>query len=517
MRAVVAVAVVLLGCRSDFQLEPAVRGSAPLADAGIGEIVRISSPITLDGSASVDPDGSIATYQWRLLSAPAGSMAAIADASLPVTMLTPDVAGDYELELEVTDDAGNRDQSRVSYRVLLLPLTVEAGADLAIQWRKRTQLTGQLLNAEDPDQPVLTWSFVSKPARSTTVLENPSTLAPSFVADAVGTYVVQLVATTSAHASTDTVTVVVTAKQVAFQGAFIDAVFDEEHDQLLAISDGPPRLRFINPVTAAETTIALPSTPIALSIAGTRRLAVATSGQVHIFDLTNNTLMASHDVSFAISSLAFAPFGLVHCLTPQAGPIQTLDVENGTVTTSAHSVSAGSVLKTARNGSDLFSLDTTITPADLTRHVSLAPAEFWRDSPYAGEYALGNNFWIDFDTIYVRAGNAFKVTVFAETDMVFRAHLAGDEPSTLEYARALLPKVLTLHARSGVTPANFQLRAYDEETLALLDAAPLPEIIVNGVPQPSTGRLIGYSLGHADHVVIVASAGTSNAFIVTFL
>jgi chitinase len=517
MRAVLAL-MVLLSCRADFQLQPGGRGSAPLADAGIGTVVRVSSPITLDGSRSVDPDGSITRYQWRLANAPGGSVATILDPGAPVTTFTPEVAGDFELELEVTDDAGNRDRSSVLYRVLLQPLTVDAGTDVNAEWRKRPQLAGQVLNAEGSETPVLTWSFTSKPASSTAVLENTSTLTPSFVADAVGTYVVQLVGTTSQHTSTDTMTVIVSATQIAFQGAFIDAVLDGNHDQLVAISDAPPRLRFISPATGAETSIALPSTPTALSMnESANYLAVATSGQVHIFDLFSKTLVGSHNVSFAISSLVFGPFGLVHCFMPQAGPIQTLDVMSGTITPTTFSISAGTVGRQYLNTFDMYTVDTTVTPADLTHYDSTsAPVERIRDSPYAGEHAMGGNLWIMLDLIFVRAGNVFQVDPFVANDMLYRTHLGGDEPATLEYAFGYLPKVLTLHARSGVTPASYQLRLYDGPSLALLESVPLPELVVNGVAQASTGRLIGYSPSYADKFVIVASAGSANAFIVTF-
>lgn len=80
----------------------------PVADAGVsGDL----SPCTehnyeLNGYGSYDPEGAALTYQWTLLSTPAGSSATqadLSDASIPNPVFAWDVNGSYSFELRVSD------------------------------------------------------------------------------------------------------------------------------------------------------------------------------------------------------------------------------------------------------------------------------------------------------------------------------------------------------------------------------------------------------------------------------
>ncbi|BAS26954.1 RCC1 repeat-containing protein [Limnochorda pilosa] len=75
----------------------------PSANAGADRPVPLGAPVTLDGSGSSDPEGDPLTYAWSFTSQPAGSTATLAGASTATPSFTPDLAGDYVVQLVVND------------------------------------------------------------------------------------------------------------------------------------------------------------------------------------------------------------------------------------------------------------------------------------------------------------------------------------------------------------------------------------------------------------------------------
>jgi hypothetical protein len=62
--------------------------------------------VTLTGNAT-DPDGGvIATWRWRLVSAPMGASGTFTTPNARTTQFTPNLVGVYTIELTVTDDEG---------------------------------------------------------------------------------------------------------------------------------------------------------------------------------------------------------------------------------------------------------------------------------------------------------------------------------------------------------------------------------------------------------------------------
>lgn len=85
----------------------------PIADAGTGELSAVAGKsVKLDATASRALDGSILRYQWQIIEKPANSAVSFSAPDSAKPEFIPDLAGDYRVELIVTD-ANNRQSEAV--------------------------------------------------------------------------------------------------------------------------------------------------------------------------------------------------------------------------------------------------------------------------------------------------------------------------------------------------------------------------------------------------------------------
>ncbi|HEX2847695.1 MAG TPA: PKD domain-containing protein [Chitinophagaceae bacterium] len=101
-------------------VKPAVTGEPnqlPFADAGGSQTITYpANTVVLDGSASYDPDGTIATYNWSMISGPAQAVFLAANAKK--TEAAQLVPGEYKFKLTVTDNRGGKSEATVIIIVL---------------------------------------------------------------------------------------------------------------------------------------------------------------------------------------------------------------------------------------------------------------------------------------------------------------------------------------------------------------------------------------------------------------
>jgi len=96
------------------------------------------------------------------------------------------------------------------------PPTANVGPDQTVQTGDKVQLDGSGSSDPDGDSLSYSWSFTSKPAGSAAVLSDPSIVNPTFVPDAVGDYVLELVVEDDYGGSdTDQVTITAHAPPIA--------------------------------------------------------------------------------------------------------------------------------------------------------------------------------------------------------------------------------------------------------------------------------------------------------------
>jgi beta propeller repeat protein len=184
----------------------------PVAEAGEDQTSVHDRLVTLDGSASSDPDQNYPlTYSWVLAATPPGSTATLQNGQTIAPTFTPDLAGDYRLSLVVTDSLGCASPpDTVLVSTTNSAPVADAGPDKTVSTLGATvQLSGGSSYDPEGDAINYAWTLTRKPVDSSTSLADPLTATPSFIADVHGDYVASLVVTDTfgAVSQTDTVTI----------------------------------------------------------------------------------------------------------------------------------------------------------------------------------------------------------------------------------------------------------------------------------------------------------------------
>ena len=153
-----------------------------VADAGPDQTVTAGDPVSLDGSNSHDPGGSIASYLWTQMSGPTVIMSG-EDAS-NLNFIAPEFVSDeniFEFSLTVggSDGSASTDTCVVIVAQKNQPPVADAGPDQKVAFNEEVALNG--LNSTSSDDGGLTYSW--KPTSDITLeLSDPFAPSPTFLA-----------------------------------------------------------------------------------------------------------------------------------------------------------------------------------------------------------------------------------------------------------------------------------------------------------------------------------------------
>ena len=168
---------------------------APVAKPGVNQSVVTGTKVSVDASASSDPNGDSISYRWSLLFKPAGSTATLSSATTASATFTADLAGTYLVGLTVND--GKVDSPVVVLTVTAAKLNAvpvaNAGTNQNVTAATLTTLDGTASTDADLDGLSYTWSLISKPSNSNAALSSTTSPKPTFTPDVAGTYVASLV------------------------------------------------------------------------------------------------------------------------------------------------------------------------------------------------------------------------------------------------------------------------------------------------------------------------------------
>ena len=189
----------------------------PTANAGAAQTVAEGTTVTLNGSASSDPDGDKLTYAWLQISGTTVSLSSATAAS--PTFMAPELLQNEALvfQLVVNDGAANSAPATVT-------VTVEADNDAPILGvsAAQTVAAGETLTLSgfgtDPEGQTVTYLWAQTDGTPTVTLHNANTATASFTAPANlaadATLTFMLTVSDGVNTAATTVQVIVTAAPV---------------------------------------------------------------------------------------------------------------------------------------------------------------------------------------------------------------------------------------------------------------------------------------------------------------
>lgn len=184
---------------------------AAVANAGVNQMVQAGATVTLDGSESTDANGDALIYSWSLIGVPAGSVAVLSTSSSVQPSFVADLVGTYIAQLIVNDGSLNSPAATVTISTSAPPPVADAGPNQTVNVGSAVGLNGNGSHAFGAATLTYQWSFTAMPTGSGAVLSNAPAVNPTFVADRVGTYVLQLIVNDGTQSSAPATVTISTA------------------------------------------------------------------------------------------------------------------------------------------------------------------------------------------------------------------------------------------------------------------------------------------------------------------
>jgi hypothetical protein len=171
--------------------------AAPTANAGQNQSVNLGQLVTLNASASTDPNGLPLTRQWSLTLPPSCSGINLSSTTDVMPTFPANCVGNFSAQLIVRNSLNIASAPvTVTISTSAVAPTANAGANQSLsltQVNPTVSLNGSASTSPGNLPLTYTWSFLNRPSGSAAALSNPSAVQPTFTADRIGLYRLQLI------------------------------------------------------------------------------------------------------------------------------------------------------------------------------------------------------------------------------------------------------------------------------------------------------------------------------------
>jgi hypothetical protein len=499
--------------------------------------VPILVPFQLSSSA-FDQDNDPLTYRWQVVSAPAGSTGAFADATASQPTFTPDLPGSYTFSVVVSDPVSSSTPSTVVVTVINPVPVAVAGVDQAVNAGATVTLDGSA--SSDPSRRTLTYSWtLTKPAGSNAVLSAANVVKPTFVADVTGSYSAQLTVTAGGPASPAVRSSVAVWPVVGrLTHRVVDAAWSASLDRLVMVAADPNALYIYDPRTSSEVSVPLSLAPSSVGLSGDGHFAaVGHTNGISYVDLQGAAVSKVLPVAADIARVTLADNGFiyafpratssdrVHLLSvPLAGGTEPVVTSALFGPTSARlRRSAGTLYLTSSNSFSFASIEEYTVSNGL---ISLTTPSSALNASTCGDFWLSQ----DANRLLTRCGTVYRASSLASDDVSLSGSLA-QSPNfglTLHHlddstAAGEISAIASQDAQSNVFPApdDRTVRRWAASGLTAKESLLLPNTAVNGSTGFQwSGRFVFYRSDGSERYIVLQldpAAGAVNDFgVVTF-
>ena len=200
--------------------------SNQLPVAAAGEDISINLPmnnVEVNGSGSFDPDGTINSYNWTMISGPGSYL--IVNPSNSITDIENLSEGTYQFELQVTDNYGDISKDTIAVTVINAgprPPVCNAGSDVVIHVPQGSyQLNGN--GSFDPDGSISSYLWTKLSGPGSYSISNNAIVNPVISSLVNGVYRMELlVSDNDGNVARDTMEVVVNIPPVSAAGSDVE-------------------------------------------------------------------------------------------------------------------------------------------------------------------------------------------------------------------------------------------------------------------------------------------------------
>lgn len=404
--------------------------AAPVATAnGPSYVGAVGGAVTLRGSGSYDPNGESLTYSWVLDTLPAGSAASLSGATTATPSFTPDKDGRYGATLTVTNQSGIRAVQTVSVYVGNYPPVVVLDTTQAmVLLGGSVSASAAASYGQSGGALTYSWSIDSRPTGSTASIAAPHSATLSFTPDVAGTYYASLTVTSGTVSAVSGVSITAlsaTAGTVPLTYQPLFSRFSKALNKVVIVSTNPNKLHLVDPTTAKDVGIDLPSAVKALSLSADGKLAgVLHEGAVSLVDIGSATLLHTSSTGGAQTEVFTANSGIVF-VTGQTGgqwvSPAMVAIDGRTGTTIGNGGGFAVVYGTTRGVLSeslgrLFTLSDGLSPSQIYwTGVDTSAGSFTGSNgqaPYWGDYSMSNPLWLSGDDslLFTAAGTYFRTS-----------------------------------------------------------------------------------------------------------